>query len=173
MKFCLAPVAMMCLLASGAEANQPDPPITLAGTKEIHLGMPLAQAVESFALEAPFYLNDESCGTTSYDYPPLTLSILAIDGKVSRLSFEARFENIPETSYVTPEGIRLGSTVWQVIEAFPNAERSFDENSGYLKFFAWEQPGISGWLFEVSPTTNRVVSVTVGDASIAYYEGCA
>lgn len=160
-------------LSSVAVAQTNDPSITLAGTRNIQIGSPVAKVISKYSLEALGASEDtSSCGATSYSYPPLDVEILAIDGRVSRLRIEAQYDNIPEISYRTPEGIRLGSTVAEVRRAFPKAEERVEQNGGRLQIYAWQKVDQSGYLFEVSPDTKRVVALAVGDKSLRFYEGC-
>ena len=172
MKKLLAFSLMSLVNVSPAHAQRADPPISLSGTAEIRIGTPLAEVVRRNVLDQPVYPRNASCATAVYHYSPLKLNILAVGGRVSRIEFAAELENIPETSYVTPEGIRLGSTMEQVMAAYPSAVRSVNNNSGNIRFTVWRAELNRGWLFEISSRRNRVTRVFVGDRSIEYTEGC-
>lgn len=178
-------IASIIALAGGeqaAQARAPDPPIFLRGTgprpsvsgkTALRIGMPLTLAVKEFALTLDEPLGDDkSCQTTSFDYPPLNIGILAVDGKIASLSISAAYGNIPETSYITPEGIRLGSSFEAVKRAYPKGKESVHSVTDNHQYLVWDKPEVSGWLFEFS-TDKRVTSISVGNKAIEYYEGCA
>jgi hypothetical protein len=167
--------SLIVSLAASAQVRS-DPPISLNGTRELQIGAPVAQAIGQYSLEELSTGSEDedtsACGTTSYNYPPLDVQILAVNGTIARLRIEAHYDNIPEISYRTPEGIRLGSTISEVRMNFPNAEETVEDNGGRTQIFAWRQIDRSGYLFEISPETQRVVSLAVGDRSLRWYEDC-
>lgn len=154
-----------------AAAQQADPPITLSGTQQLPIGAPFAPIAQRYSLR-PNYRRDGACGTAEYDYSPIAIGIMVINGRISRLSFEARFDNLPETSYVTPAGIRLGTATRQLIATYPNAQRLENPHSDRLRLFVWDSSVGRGWVFEVSPQRDRVMKITVGDRSVIYHDGC-
>jgi hypothetical protein len=166
--------AALVLQAAPVQAQgRADPPIDLSGTRELRIGTPVAQAISQFSLDPMSHDGEgNSCGFTSYDYPPLHVSILAVDGRIRRLRIEAEYDNIPEISYRTPEGLRLGSTLAEVRARFPNAEERVEENGGRTQIYAWSRVDQSGYLFEISPELGRVVALAVGDQSLRWYEDC-